>query len=285
MSAYHKLSREEDRIITHKGTEAPFSGEYEDCFDEGVYLCRRCDLPLYLSKDKFHSSCGWPSFDDEIEGAIVKTIDQDGHRVEIQCSRCQAHLGHIFKGEGFTKKNTRHCVNSLSLRFISAFTEEEYEKVYLGGGCFWGVEFFLKEHPGVIKTSVGFMGGKTVSPSYEEVCYGNSEHIEVVEVLIDNQKISYEDIIRYFFEIHDPTQSNGQGPDIGHQYLSVIFFMTNKQKQKSLNVIDVLEKKGFDMATLVRPASLFYKASEYHQNYYAKTGHQPYCHRLTKRFT
>ncbi|MBZ7964610.1 methionine-R-sulfoxide reductase [Campylobacter sp. 2457A] len=112
------LSEEEKRIILLKGTEAPFSGKYNDFYEKGIYLCKQCGSKLYKSEDKFKSGCGWPSFDDEISGAVKRILDKDGVRTEIVCSNCNAHLGHVFEGEGFTEKNIRHCVNSISLEFV-----------------------------------------------------------------------------------------------------------------------------------------------------------------------
>lgn len=124
----NKLTKEEERIIVHRGTEMPFSGEYDSNFREGIYVCRRCDAPLYRSKDKFDAHCGWPAFDQEIPGAVKRIPDPDGQRTEIQCARCGAHLGHVFVGEGFTKTNTRHCVNSISMRFIPKGKEKDKDE-------------------------------------------------------------------------------------------------------------------------------------------------------------
>ncbi|ASK79412.1 peptide-methionine (R)-S-oxide reductase [Paraphotobacterium marinum] len=115
---FNKLNEEEKKIIVDKGTEYPFTGKYNNHFEKGVYVCKACETPLYRSEHKFQSSCGWPSFDDEIEGAVKRELDADGRRVEITCSNCGAHLGHVFEGEFLTEKNIRHCVNSVSLKFI-----------------------------------------------------------------------------------------------------------------------------------------------------------------------
>lgn len=124
-SKMNKLTREEEWVIVHRGTEMPFSGEYEEFYEPGIYVCRRCEAPLYRSENKFNSHCGWPSFDDEIKGAVKRLPDPDGERTEIECANCGAHLGHVFLGEGFTQKNTRHCVNSISMKFIPKGKSEQ----------------------------------------------------------------------------------------------------------------------------------------------------------------
>jgi len=267
------------RVVCQKATERPFTGEYDQHAAAGSYLCKQCGLALFRSQNKFHSGCGWPSFDEEIEGTVKWLTDADGSRTEILCARCDAHLGHVFEGERYTAKNTRHCVNSLSLDFVPDVTVVDTEEAIVAGGCFWGVEYYLKRIPGVLKTEVGYTGGTQDNPSYEQVCRGNTRHLEAVRILYDPQKINYEALINSFFKIHDPTQIDGQGPDIGSQYLSAIFCYNEVQESAAQKAIAVFEKTGKKVRTQILPVRVFWPAEEYHQNYYEKTGKAPYCHR------
>ena len=158
------------------------------------------------------------------------------------------------------------------------------EKAYFAGGCFWGVEYFFQKEKGVISTQVGYMGGHVKNPTYQEVCKGNTGHAETMEVVFDPSKTDYETLARLFFEIHDPTQVNRQGPDVGYQYRSAIFYVNDSQKKIAEKLIKILKDKGYKVATEVTKADTFWKAEDYHQSYYQKNGHKPYCHGYTKRF-
>lgn len=280
---YNKLTKEEEAVILHKATEYPYTGEYVNNKREGTYVCRQCNEPLYYSSDKFDSQCGWPSFDDEIPEAVKQVPDADGRRTEIICANCGGHLGHVFIGEGFTLKNTRHCVNSISLKFIPTINKN-MKTVYFASGCFWGTEYFFMKANGVKHTAVGFMGGHTEHPSYKEVCEGTTGHLEVTEVEYDATKTGYDDLVKLFFETHDFTQTNGQGPDIGEQYLSCIFYSTSDEKAIAEKRMEELTSKGYKVATMLKPASKFWKAEDYHQQYYEHKGTRPYCHAYKKIF-
>ena len=289
---YNPLTEAEERVILRKGTEAPFVGEYTENKAKGTYVCKQCNAPLYQSDDKFNSRCGWPSFDDEIKGAILKVPDADGRRTEIVCANCKGHLGHVFTGENFTPKQTRHCVNSISMAFVpegellspTIKLEPQTEKAYFASGCFWGTEYYFSKLKGVVETAVGFMGGYVENPTYQQVCGKNTGHLETVEVIYNPEQVTYDELVKFFFETHDFTQTDGQGPDIGPQYLSAIFYKDRDEKNIAEENIKTLQSKGYTVATKLKPISHFWKAEDYHQQYYDHKGTTPYCHFYRKIF-
>lgn len=283
MKKYNELTPFEKSVIIDKGTERPFTGELLNNKEQGIYLCKQCDTPLYTSDSKFESHCGWPSFDDEIEGAVKRVPDADGRRTEIICANCGGHLGHVFLGEGFTLKNTRHCVNSVSMKFVPA-KEANIKKAYFASGCFWGTEYYFQKLGGIKQTTVGYMGGQLDSPSYQEVCTGETGHLETIEIEYNANSVSYDQLVKYFFETHDFTQTDGQGPDIGSQYLSCIFYNNEDEKRIAEENIKQLTQKGYKVATMLKPLSTFWQAEDYHQQYYEHNGKRPYCHKYTKIF-
>lgn len=285
-----KLTPEEEKIIVEKGTEPPFSGEYNNYFKEGTYVCRRCGTPLYASKDKFDSGClprfdrveagGWPSFDAEIPERVKRIPDPDGSRTEIVCAACRAHLGHVFEGEKKTLKNIRHCVNSLSIRFISKKRENKNETVIFGGGCFWCIEALFLRIKGVKEVTPGYAGGDLADPSYAEVSSGSSGHAEVIKIEYDPSVIDFDDLLEVFFTTHDPTTLNRQGNDVGSQYRSIILYDNEKQKKAAEAYIKKLtDEKVFEkpIVTEISPLGSFYDAEEYHRRYYDQNKQAPYC--------
>ena len=283
--SFNDLTSEEANVIISKATEYPFTGLYEKFTAKGTYLCKQCGNALYHSEAKFDASCGWPSFDDELDGAVKRIRDADGMRTEIVCASCGGHLGHVFTGEGFTPKNTRHCVNSISLDFVpQVIPAGNYGTALFAGGCFWGVEYFLQKEAGVVAVVSGYTGGKVKNPSYREVCNGNTGHAETVRVTFDTKKTSYEKLVKLFLEIHDPTQVDRQGPDIGDQYRSEIFYKNEEQRRIAQKYLGLLKDKGLKVATQLTKATEFYPAEEYHQDYYFRNGKTPYCHGYTRRF-
>lgn len=278
------LTPEMKQIICEKATEYPGTGDYTDLETPGTYLCRQCGLSLFRSESKFHSGCGWPSFDNEIPGTVRRESDSDGCRTEILCSRCNAHLGHVFEGERFTPLNTRYCVNSASLDFVHSLEVVDTEEIIVAGGCFWGTEYYFHKLPGVLKAEVGYSGGITLNPTYKEICAGNTGHLESIRVVFDKDKLRIKEVLKYFFEIHDPTQTDGQGPDIGEQYRSAIFYYGEEQLQIAEELIKVLQDIGYKVATMLKPADEFWKAEDYHQNYYQINKSAPYCHSWFDRF-
>jgi len=267
---FSHLRPDEKHIIKYKGTEAPFTGEYNDFFEAGIFICKACEAPLYESNTKFNSGCGWPSFDDELERAIVRYEDLSGERVrtEICCAKCDGHLGHVFEGEQITAKNRRHCVNSLSIKFIP---HNHLQTATFGAGCFWHVEKLFRETTGVYLANSGYMGGDTLNPTYKKICMGDTNHAEVVRINFNPKVISYIDLLDIFWKNHNPTTLNQQGADVGTQYRSVIFYYSDLQKvsaEKSMK--DVQSNYSKPIVTQIMPKDKFYRAEEYHQNYLNK---------------
>ncbi|MEG0163080.1 MAG: bifunctional methionine sulfoxide reductase B/A protein [Mucinivorans sp.] len=279
-----ELTPAERQVIIDKGTEAPFTGKYYNFSQNGTYTCKQCGAELYRSSDKFESSCGWPSFDDQIPGAVKRIPDRDNRRTEIVCAKCGGHLGQVFQGEKFTAKDTRHCVNSLSIDFQASYTVPQAAVAVFAGGCFWGVEHLMQKQNGVISVENGYTGGTTVDPTYQQVSSHTTGHAEAVRVTYDPRKVSYKELAQLFFEIHDPTQSDGQGPDIGPQYRSEIFYSNPSELVAAESLIDILRAKGYAVTTRLTPLTKFYPAEPYHQDYYQRKGTEPYCHAYTKRF-
>ena len=254
----------ETRVLMEAATEPPRSGRYDRFFEDGLYLCRRCGLELYLSENKFDCGCGWPAFDDAIPDAVTERPDPDGLRTEIVCANCQGHLGHVFRGEHLTETNVRHCVNSASVYFLPA------KSAFFAGGCFWGVEHFFAEMDGVLLALSGYTGGETSMPTYREVCADSTGHAETVLVKYDPAVIGYRALVRGFFEIHDPTQLDRQGPDYGTQYRSAIFYKEENERKIAEETVDFLKSKGVPVVTQLLPAGRFYPAEGYHQRYFGK---------------
>ena len=277
----NKLSPNEKRIILEKGTEPPFTGKFENFFKKGTYICRQCGNELYSSESKFHSGCGWPSFDDNIKNSVKRQTDSDGKRTEIVCSKCGGHLGHVFEGEGLSDKDSRHCVNSISIDF-SPESENNDTKDFaiLGGGCFWCLEAVFSRLNGVNSVESGYAGGHSDNPAYEEVCSGNTGHAEVVKIEFDPSIISYELLLDIFFSAHDPTTPGRQGNDIGQQYRSIILVNSPEQEKIAKKTVSLINSTGnynSPVVTEIKPFEKFYRAENYHRDYFLKNPHQPYC--------
>ncbi|MFZ4076564.1 MAG: bifunctional methionine sulfoxide reductase B/A protein [Legionellaceae bacterium] len=272
------------RVVCAGATEAPHSGRYSAETLNGTYLCRRCGLALFRADSQFDSGCGWPSFDVNVDGAVKERPDSDGRRIEIRCQRCDAHLGHVFDGEGFTENNRRFCVNSVALDFVKNAAVMDTEEAILAGGCFWGVAYYLGLVPGVLSVEAGYTGGQTLEPSYEDVCTDTTGHYEAVRVLYDVRLTTYSAVLKRFFEIHDPTQANGQGPDLGFQYRSAVFCYNEDQQREVRRQLALLTLKHYTVVTEVLQAQIFWPAEGYHQDYYLRHKKQPYCHRPVLRF-
>jgi len=294
-----KLSPLQYNVTRQCGTEPAFNNEYWNNKKPGLYVDIITGEPLFISTKKFDSGTGWPSFTEPInENSIIKNVDRSHgmDRVEVKAKKSNSHLGHVFD-DGPGPNGLRYCINSASLKFIpiEKLKEAGYgeylhlfetssnqdnstvkkEIAIFGAGCFWGVEEVFRKIPGVIKTTVGYSGGNNANPTYEDVCTGRTGHAEVIKIEFNNEQVSYEKLLEIFFKSHDPTTLNRQGPDVGTQYRSVIFFFSSKQEEAAKKAIEKLKNSGRysrQIVTAVERAGAFYPAEEYHQKYYQKRG-------------
>jgi len=296
-----RLDPQTYRITQQSDTERPFCGTLLDNKKEGIYTCVVCGLPLFSSDHKFNSGTGWPSFWREFDAQHVSRRSDRSHgsiRTEIVCARCGSHLGHVFD-DGPEPTGERHCLNSASLTFhekgadlppesrpaqsgstFASSSSQTTEVAYFAGGFFWGLEHYFQKGPGVIDATSGYMQGKTDNPTYEQVCGHASGHAETVKVVFDPKRISYRRLLEAFFVMHNPTQLNRQGPDVGDQYRSGIWYVSDAQKREAEAFVKEQQASerftGRRIVTQIEAARTFYPAEDYHQDYVEKSGRM--CH-------
>ena len=270
------LSPEQFTITRLKGTERAFSSELCSYFEPGRYACVCCSTELFDAEKKFDSGTGWPSFTQPIkENAVAYHKDSSFgmQRIEALCNTCDAHLGHVFQ-DGPMPSGLRYCINAVSLKKLA--TGEK--KIDFGGGCFWCTEALFQRLKGVVKVESGYSGGTVQNPTYREVCSGKTGHAEIVEITYRPEEISFEDLLRIHLSTHNPTTVDRQGADWGSQYRSIIFYRTEEERQSALNIIEELQPFYRDMiVTQLQMFEHFYKAEDYHQDYYNRNQQAEYC--------
>ncbi len=301
-----KLSSEQFIVTQQCGTEPPFHNAYWDNHKPGIYVDVVSGEPLFSSLNKFDSGTGWPSFTQPLKGAdVVEKKDSTFGmaRTEVRSKMADSHLGHVFDDGPADKGGLRYCINSAALKFIPVeemdqagygeylepfvqaglITAPVHETAILAGGCFWGMEEIIRKIPGVLKTTVGYSGGKTANPTYEEVSTGSTGHAESIQVEFDSTRLTYQTLLDYFFRMHDPTTLNRQHNDVGTQYRSAIFYTTEAQKKTAEAVKarwDKSGKIGRPITTEITASGKFYPAEDYHQKYLVKHPGGYTCHVL-----
>ncbi len=299
-----RLTSEQFQVLRSKGTERPFCGRLLDNKQAGVYSCVGCGLPLFSSDAKFHSGTGWPSFFQPIgKGNVAEHVDRSYgiSRTEINCGRCDGHLGHVFD-DGPRPTGLRFCLNSESLAFTPSdklasladpaaetlhganagaqtTTHDAIATAVFAGGCFWCTEAAFEQLDGVIDVASGYSGGSKDTANYRSVCNGNTGHAEAIRITYDPRRISYDRLLDVFFDAHDPTQLNAQGADRGTQYRSAIFVANQEQKHDAESKIKSLtDVRAYSrpIVTTLEPLREFFPAEEYHQDYARNNPDQPY---------
>ncbi|MBL6734344.1 MAG: bifunctional methionine sulfoxide reductase B/A protein [Shewanellaceae bacterium] len=264
-------------VIEQGGTEPPETSRFTDHTMAGHFVCRRCAAPLYDMAHRFKSGCGWLSFDNEVPHAIRRLLDADGHRTEIRCQACDAHLGHVFTGEQATANNIRHCVNSVALDFQTT-SSQQLSSLVVGGGCFWCLEAIFLTQPGMFSVQSGYAGGLAEDAFYPDVVKGVTDHAEVVRIEFDVAQVSLEAVLTLFFKAHDPTTLNRQGNDIGRSYRSVLFWEDAAQEAAIQAAVATAQSRlQAPVVTEVAPLQVFFAAEFEHRRYYHRHPWQAYC--------